>query len=112
MASASGRTLRTDGGGARLGSNKNSGKRPLWAWRSTRSFALLLLIVAIVIGARLRLHHLARFEMNGDESASWAAASAPSVRQVGQIERQVDPGKLALYDVLLHEWIAVFGDSL
>ena len=84
----------------------------LWAWRSTRSFALLLLIAATIIGAYLRFHNLARFEMNGDESASWAAASAPTMQQVGRIERQLDPGKLALYDVTLHEWIAVFGDSL
>jgi mannosyltransferase len=87
-------------------------EQALWACRSTRSFAILLVIIAIIIGARLRFHHLARFEMNGDEAASWAAASAPSAQQVGQIERQLDPGKLALYDVTLHGWIAVFGDSL
>ncbi|MGB8900783.1 MAG: hypothetical protein WCC90_16770 [Methylocella sp.] len=50
--------------------------------------------------------------MNGDEAASWAAASAPGVRQVAAIERRLDPGKLALYDVMLHEWIGVLGDSL
>jgi len=86
--------------------------RALWAWRSTRLFTILLAIIAIVIGAHLRFDHLTRFEMNGDEAASWAAAAAPSAQQVGQIERQLDPGKLALYDVMLHEWIAVFGDSL
>jgi hypothetical protein len=75
-------------------------------------FAFLLLLIAIVIGAYLRFHRLARVDMNGDEGASWAAASAPSVQQVAKIERQVDPGKLALYDVMLHEWIGVFGDSL
>jgi hypothetical protein len=86
--------------------------RALWAYRSTRVFAILLVLIAIIIGADLRFNHLARFEMNGDEAASWAAASAPSAQQVGQLERQLDPGKLALYDVMLHEWIAVFGDSL
>ncbi len=86
--------------------------RALWAWRSTRLFAILLVIVAIIIGVHLRFDHLTRFEINGYEAAAWAAASAPSARQVGQIERQLDPGKLALYDVMLHEWIAVFGDSL
>ena len=82
------------------------------AWRSTRLFAFLLLLIAIVIGAYLRFHRLARIDMNGDEGASWAAASAPSVQQVAKIERRVDPGKLALYDVMLHEWIGVLGDSL
>ena len=31
---------------------------------------------------------------------------------MAKIERRVDPGKLALYDVMLHEWIGVLGDSL
>jgi len=84
----------------------------LAAWRSSRLFAFLLLLIAIVIGAHLRFHGLARVDMNGDEGASWTAASAPSVRQVAEIERQLDPGKLALYDVMLHEWIGVFGESL
>jgi uncharacterized membrane protein len=82
------------------------------AWRSTRLFAFLLLLVAVVIGAHFRFHRLARFDMNGDEGASWAAASAPSTQQVAEIEQQLDPGKLALYDVMLHEWIGVLGDGL
>jgi hypothetical protein len=86
--------------------------RKILAWRGTRRFALVLLLVAIVIGVDLRFHRLARVDMNGDEGASWAAASAPTVRQVARIERYSDPGKFALYDVVLHEWIAVFGDSL
>jgi len=49
--------------------------------------------------------------MNGDEGASWAAASAPSPQQVVRMEQQLDPGKFALYDLMLHEWIGVFGDS-
>jgi hypothetical protein len=84
----------------------------LSAWRSPRLFVFLLLLIAIVIGAHLRFHRVGRFDMNGDEGASWVAASAPSVWQVARIERQADPGKLALYDVMLHEWIGVFGDSL
>ena len=43
----------------------------LAAWRSPRLFAFLLLSIAIVIGAHLRFHRLARFDMNGDEGASW-----------------------------------------
>jgi hypothetical protein len=41
--------------------------------------------------------------MSGDEGASWASASAPSAEQVAKLERQLDPGKLALYDLILHE---------
>ena len=82
------------------------------SWRATRLFAFPLLIIAIVIGAHLRFHRLARVDMNGDEGASWAAASAPSLQQVVRMEQQLDPGKFALYDMMLHEWIGVFGDSL
>jgi hypothetical protein len=83
----------------------------LAAWRSPRLFALLLLIVATVGGAHLRFHRLTRLDMNGDEGASWAAAFAPSVQQVAKAEERLDPGKLALYDLVLHEWISAFGDS-
>jgi hypothetical protein len=55
---------------------------------------------------------LARFDMNGDEGASWAAASAPGVRQVAKIERQVDPGKLALYDVYATNLQMVLSDRV
>jgi uncharacterized membrane protein len=94
-----------------------SSRPTLWetalsGWRSPRLFAFLLVLIAIVIGAHLRFHRLAHFDMSGDEGASWAAASAPSVQQVASIERRLDPGKLALYDVMLHEWIGIFSDSL
>jgi hypothetical protein len=82
------------------------------AWRSTRLFAFVLLAVALIIGAHLRFHRLARFDMSGDEGASWAAASEPSAQQVASKERQLDPGKLALYDEMLHGWIGIFGDNL
>jgi hypothetical protein len=84
----------------------------LLAWRSSRLFVFVLLAVALIIGAHLRFHRLARFDLTGDEGASWAAASAPGVMQVAKRERQFDPGKLALYDELLHGWIGIFGDSL
>jgi uncharacterized membrane protein len=35
-----------------------------------------------------------------------------SIHAVVETEQRLDPGKLALYDVILHEWIGVFGDSL
>jgi mannosyltransferase len=84
----------------------------LWTWRSTRLFAFVLLVVSLIIGAHLRFHRLARFDLTGDEGASWVAASAPDVIQVAKRERRFDPGKLALYDELLHGWIGIFGDGL
>jgi mannosyltransferase len=83
-----------------------------WVWRSTRLFAFALLLTAMVVGAHLRFHRLAHFDMTGDEGASWAGASAASAEQVAKAERRLDPGKLALYDLVLHEWIGLFGDSL
>lgn len=86
--------------------------RKIFAWRSTRLFAFLLLIIAIVIGAHLRFHRLVRADMSCDEGATWAAASAPSIKQVANKEHQFDPGKLALYDVMLHGWMGLFGGKL
>jgi mannosyltransferase len=75
-------------------------------------FARALLAAALVIGAGVRFHRLGHAQMDVDEGASWAGASAPSLGEVVARERQIDPGKLALYDLMLHEWIGVFGDGL
>jgi hypothetical protein len=75
-------------------------------------FAWVLLAAAIVIGAGVRFHRLGDAQMEVDEGASWAGASTPTLGEVVARERQIDPGKLALYDLILHEWIGVFGDSL
>jgi mannosyltransferase len=74
--------------------------------------ARALLAVALVIGVSVRFHRLGRAQMDVDEGASWAGASVPTLGEVVAMERQLDPGKLALYDLMLHEWIAVFGDGL
>jgi hypothetical protein len=81
-------------------------------WRSPRLFAMALLAVAVILGAHYRFHRLNRWDMSSDEGASWAGASLPTIAEVVARERQLDPGKLALYDVALHEWIRAFGDSL
>jgi mannosyltransferase len=75
-------------------------------------FARALLAVALVIGTGVRSHRLGCAQMDIDEGASWAGASAPTLGEVVARERQMDPGKLALYDLMLHEWIGVFGDGL
>lgn len=84
----------------------------LSAWRSKRLFALVLLTVAVVVGAHLRFHRLTLADMNGDEGFSWAEATAPSLLAVIKAQQNLDPGKLAFYEILLHGWIRVFGDSL
>ncbi len=84
----------------------------LWSWRSPRLFAMALLAVAVILGAHYRFHRLDRWDMSSDEGASWAAASLSTLGEVVAEEQRLDPGKLALYDVTLHEWIRAFGDSL
>lgn len=77
-----------------------------------RREAWALLALALVLGAGLRFHRLANAGLSADEGASWAAASTPGLRAVIESEQQLDPGKLALYDILLHGWIGVFGDGV
>ncbi len=79
---------------------------------SRRWIAHALLAMALAIGAGVRLHRLGMAPIDVDEGASWAGATAPSVAAVVASERRIDPGKLALYDLMLHGWIAVFGDGL
>jgi len=82
------------------------------AWCSDRLFAWILLIAALIVGLHLRFFRLTRWDLSGDEGASWAAASAPSLHEVVETEQRLDPGKLAIYDIILHEWIGIFGDSV
>ena len=74
--------------------------------------ALALIIGALLMGAYLRLHKLGALQMSADEGATWAAADAPSVREVVAIQQTHNPGKLPLHDLMLHEWIGIFGDGL
>lgn len=62
-------------------------------------------------GMALRFHQLDAISMSADEGAAWAAAAEP-VRRLLQLQPQLDAGKLAVYDLLLHYWIEIFGDSL
>lgn len=71
-----------------------------------------LLIIAIIVGGYMRFHQLQKFELTADEGASWFAASAPSIRKVVEMQRSIDPGKLAVYDLALHSWIRLFGDGI
>jgi mannosyltransferase len=73
--------------------------------------ARMLLVVAIAAGTAVRFYRLDAVSMTADEGAAWAAAAEP-VNRLLQLQPQLDSGKLALYDLLLHYWIGIFGDSL
>jgi hypothetical protein len=84
-----------------------------WAWRSRRVFSIVLLVIAVSLGAHYRFHNLQRWDMNGDEGNAWAAVVKPTVHQVmATFWREENGGKLPLFDIVLHEWVRIFGDSL
>src|SRR5215471_18680738 len=71
----------------------------------------VLLAIAVVAGTALRFYQLDLLSMSVDEGFTWAAA-AQSVKRLLQLQPMLDSGKLAVYDLLLHYWIEIFGDSL
>lgn len=73
--------------------------------------ALAIFAIALLMGAGLRLYRLGADELSRGEAAAWAAAAAPTAAGVITAGRRIDPGKLALYDVALHGWMALFGDG-
>ncbi len=77
-----------------------------------RAFTVALLAVAIALGAWLRFAAIGAREMSADEGASWAAAAAPNLAEVVRIQAVLNPGKLAVYEVMLHGWVIIFGDGL
>jgi len=77
-----------------------------------RRLWLPILILALAAGALLRFADLGANEMSADEAATWAAAAAPTVAQVIALGEQLNPGKIAAHEVLLHWWIAMFGEGL
>ncbi|MGH7913649.1 MAG: hypothetical protein ACREPW_03220, partial [Candidatus Binataceae bacterium] len=79
---------------------------------STRALTVALLAVALALGAWLRFAAIGAREMSADEGASWAAASAPSLAEVVRLQAILNPGKLAVYEIVLHGWIRLFGDGL
>jgi hypothetical protein len=93
-----------------LGRNVETGR--LGILFSMRRVTLLLLLVAIVLGGYLRFSDLGRLEMSDDEGASWAAAAAPSLSGVVTLQARLNPGKLAVHEVALHWWMALFGECI
>jgi mannosyltransferase len=95
---------------------QSAGRQPVpgrhCASAAQRWFARALLAVALAMGASVRFHRLGLQQMDIDEGASWAGASLPTLGEVVAVERRIDPGKLAVYDLMLHEWMGLFGDGL
>jgi mannosyltransferase len=85
-----------------------SGRNPGFALR----LAIALLGAAIIVGASLRFAGIGAREMSADEGASWAAAASPTLSEVVHLQAVLNPGKLAVYELLLHGWIRIFGDGL
>jgi hypothetical protein len=85
---------------------------PIRAARIERLGGVVLLVVAIAVGGLLSFSNLGGSEMSADEGASWAAASAPSVMKVLQLQPRLNPGKFAVHEIVLHGWIRLFGDGL
>jgi len=85
----------------------------LRAWQSGRLFSIVVLVVAVLLGSHFRFHNLQRWDMNGDEGSAWAAVVKPTVSQVvATFWVKENGGKLPLFDIVLHGWVRVFGDSL
>ncbi len=80
--------------------------------RSVRVVVAGILALALLLGGGLRFYRLGAEEMGRAEAAAWTAASAPTIASVVAASRRIDPGKLGLYDVIFHYWIAAFGDTL
>lgn len=74
--------------------------------------ALVVMFVALLAGTYLRFDNLGALQMSADEGATWAAADAPSIREVIALQQTHNPGKLPLHDLTLHGWIAIFGDGM
>ncbi|HLH75659.1 MAG TPA: glycosyltransferase family 39 protein [Candidatus Binataceae bacterium] len=66
----------------------------------------------MAVGAVLRLPGLGAAELSPDEAASWLAANAPTLLQVLHRQAQLNPGKLPLYEVVLHGWIGIAGEGV
>jgi hypothetical protein len=79
---------------------------------SAHALTIALLAVAMVLGTWLRFAAIGAREMSADEGASWAAAAAPSLADVVRIQAVLNPGKLAVYEIVLHGWMRLFGDGL
>ena len=77
-----------------------------------RRDAMIILLIAMILGSALRFYRLGVEEMNRGEAAAWTAAVAPNLQAVFAESKVLDPGKSGIYDIVLHLWIAVVGDQV
>ena len=68
--------------------------------------AIIILLIAMILGSALRFYRLGVEEMNRGEAAAWMAAVAPNLQAVFMASKVLDPGKSGIYDIVLHLWIA------
>lgn len=85
---------------------------PVPARRVDQRGAVALLLLAVAVGGLLRFANLGGSEMSADEGASWAAAHAPSLSGVLELQPKLNPGKFAIHELALHGWIQLFGEEL
>lgn len=71
-----------------------------------------ILSAAVLAGGWLRFRGLGASDLTADEAPSWLAASAPTVHEAIHQGLQLNPGKLAVHDLILHFWMLVFGDGV
>jgi mannosyltransferase len=99
-------------GEARFGLSRPSRGGAHTLTHGSRSAALVLLGLALMLGTGLRFYRLGAADLSADEAAAWAGAAAPDLHAVAARQPALDAGKLALYDLVLHEWIGLFGDGV
>ena len=89
-----------------------AGQMAMRSTRSPRALALGLLVLALVLGAILRFQGLGVRISPPTKAPRGRPLPTAGVSEVVAMEHQLDPGKLPLYDLLLHGWIRLFGDSV
>ncbi len=77
-------------------------------WKTPR----VILAIALILGTGLRFYRLGAEEMSTGEALAWTAADASNITDVINLGLRLDSGKLALYDVVEHYWIMMFGDKV
>ena len=85
---------------------------PSRGWIAARAHPRIVLAIALALGAAIRFWRLGADEMLRPEAAAWSAAIAPGPRRVFELGLHYDAGKLSLYDLALHYWIAAFGQGV
>ncbi len=71
----------------------------------------LIFAFALAVGAFARFFRLGVSELSGDEVASWMPSAAPTLAKVIALQPRFNPGKLPVHEVLLHGWMALFGEG-